>query len=208
MTNDFIASNEFLKTYDWRKLRQEVLDKYDSRCMCCGSKPSDDKYLCVDHIKPRKTHPELALDIGNLQILCNECNHGKGNWSVKDFRGNGTFIITEHWLNSNCTPRGGYTKEQFKSISVSNKSGWKKRIVGLKITEDERVAFENARFINRDTRLKIQSNKKEDFLKSNYNIDSKPNKIDKCLLSEVDGLKKEVAELREIVLKLSKSCKL
>lgn len=202
MTEDFIASNDFLKTYEWRKLRQEALDKYDSRCMCCGAKPSDDKYLCVDHIKPRKTYPDLALEIGNLQILCNECNHGKGNWSVKDFRGNGTFIITEHWLNSNCTPNGGYTKEQFKAISSSNKSGWKKRLIGMKITEDEKRAFEEGRFINRNTRLKIQNSKKTEFLKTNHNIGSKDDNTNKALIAEIDSLRKEVSELKELVLSL------
>lgn len=40
----------------------------------------------VDHIKPRKTHPHLALDPSNLQVLCDVCNHGKGNWDKTDWR--------------------------------------------------------------------------------------------------------------------------
>jgi 5-methylcytosine-specific restriction endonuclease McrA len=40
----------------------------------------------VDHIKPRKQFPWLALDIDNCQILCQACNHGKGNWSQTDWR--------------------------------------------------------------------------------------------------------------------------
>ena len=40
----------------------------------------------VDHIKPRKKYPELALDKSNLQVLCEECNHGKGNWDETDWR--------------------------------------------------------------------------------------------------------------------------
>ena len=40
----------------------------------------------VDHIKPRKLFPHLALDVNNLQILCHECNHGKGNWDQTDWR--------------------------------------------------------------------------------------------------------------------------
>ena len=33
----------------------------------------------IDHIKPRKFFPELALDILNLQLLCAKCNKRKGN---------------------------------------------------------------------------------------------------------------------------------
>ncbi|MFC6439812.1 HNH endonuclease [Bowmanella sp. JS7-9] len=33
--------------------------------------------LHVDHVKPRAKFPELALDINNLQILCETCNLGK-----------------------------------------------------------------------------------------------------------------------------------
>lgn len=30
---------------------------------------------CVHHIKHLKDHPELALDINNLQSLCNACHN-------------------------------------------------------------------------------------------------------------------------------------
>lgn len=33
----------------------------------------------VDHIKPRSLHPHLALELSNLQIMCNECNVSKSN---------------------------------------------------------------------------------------------------------------------------------
>lgn len=38
------------------------------------------------HIQPRKTHPHLALVLSNLQVLCHDCNHGKGNWDTTDWR--------------------------------------------------------------------------------------------------------------------------
>jgi 5-methylcytosine-specific restriction endonuclease McrA len=40
----------------------------------------------VDHVKPRKLFPALSLDKGNLQVLCEVCNHGKGNWDQTDWR--------------------------------------------------------------------------------------------------------------------------
>lgn len=79
-------SDEFLRSYQWRKLRYKVLTKYGSRCMCCGLTPDDGVKIHVDHIKPRSKFPELSLDINNLQILCEQCNHGKSNWDQTDFR--------------------------------------------------------------------------------------------------------------------------
>jgi len=81
-----VSSNSFLSTYAWRKVRMEALKKYGPRCMCCGATPNTGAVMNVDHIKPRKLFPSLALDINNLQILCHECNHGKGNWDKTDWR--------------------------------------------------------------------------------------------------------------------------
>lgn len=81
-----IASTEFLSSFQWRKLRMEALKKYGPKCMCCGATPLDGAVMNVDHIKPRKLWPSLALKITNLQILCHECNHGKGNWDQTDWR--------------------------------------------------------------------------------------------------------------------------
>ena len=83
---DFRSTRDFLETYEWRKVRMQVLVKYGPRCMCCGATPQTGAVMNVDHIKPRLTHPELALDPENLQILCSECNHGKGNWNTTDWR--------------------------------------------------------------------------------------------------------------------------
>lgn len=84
--DSFISSDAFLSSYEWRKLRMEALKKYGPKCMCCGATPQTGAVMNVDHIKPRKLWPSLALDIGNLQILCHECNHGKGNWDQTDWR--------------------------------------------------------------------------------------------------------------------------
>jgi uncharacterized protein (TIGR02646 family) len=80
------TSPEFLRTYEWRKLQYQAKKYYGSRCMACGRTPKHGVAIHVDHIKPRKTHPHLALDFDNLQILCEDDNHGKGNWDSTDWR--------------------------------------------------------------------------------------------------------------------------
>jgi len=76
----------FYRTPAWRKLRYEALIRCGRACMCCGAKPSDGIILHVDHVKPRSKYPKLALDINNLQILCEDCNLGKSNIYEDDFR--------------------------------------------------------------------------------------------------------------------------
>lgn len=81
-----VSSDAFLQTFEWRRLRMQAIKKYGSKCMCCGATPQSGAIMNVDHIKPRKIFPELALDMNNLQILCHDCNHGKGNWDMTDWR--------------------------------------------------------------------------------------------------------------------------
>lgn len=80
------TGKDFLWSYAWRQLRMQALRKYGARCQCCGASPQTGAVMNVDHIKPRKLFPHLALDLDNLQVLCHECNHGKGNWDQTDWR--------------------------------------------------------------------------------------------------------------------------
>jgi 5-methylcytosine-specific restriction endonuclease McrA len=64
----------------------EVIKSRGARCECCGATPANGIVINVDHVKPRRKFPELALDPMNLQVLCNVCNHGKGNWDETDWR--------------------------------------------------------------------------------------------------------------------------
>jgi 5-methylcytosine-specific restriction endonuclease McrA len=79
-------TDAFLTTYEWRRARMSALKKYGARCQCCGATPADGLRMHVDHIKPRKLFPHLALNTDNLQVLCEVCNHGKGNWDMTDWR--------------------------------------------------------------------------------------------------------------------------
>lgn len=83
---------EFYQSWEWRTLRVKVLQQYGARCMCCGTTPAHETVggepvvIVVDHIKPLSKHWELRLDRNNLQVLCQECNQGKGAWDETDFR--------------------------------------------------------------------------------------------------------------------------
>jgi 5-methylcytosine-specific restriction endonuclease McrA len=82
----------FYRSWDWRTLRMEVLKERGARCECCGSTPEHTDMsgnpvkICVDHIKPLAKNWHLRLDKSNLQILCDECNQGKGAWDETDWR--------------------------------------------------------------------------------------------------------------------------
>ncbi|QLB38268.1 HNH nuclease [Sulfitobacter phage phiGT1] len=83
------ADSKFYASWEWKKARYEALRIHGQRCQCCGWRPGDTEFgrLVVDHIKPRSKFPALELDVGNLQIMCGDCNMGKSNVFVDDFRG-------------------------------------------------------------------------------------------------------------------------
>lgn len=74
--------SDFYQTEDWRRLRYQALKKQGGKCQACGA----GEKLHVDHIKPRSKFPEMALELGNLQVLCEDCNLGKGAWDQTDWR--------------------------------------------------------------------------------------------------------------------------
>lgn len=80
------SAEEFYRSDEWRRLRYKALRKYGGKCQCCGAPPALNAPLHVDHIKPRSRFPELALDIDNLQVLCEDCNLGKGASDTTDWR--------------------------------------------------------------------------------------------------------------------------
>jgi len=82
-----LIADPFLQSFEWRTVRMHVLKRDGAKCACCGATAANGVVMNVDHIKPRRTHPELALTESNLQVLCEACNHGKGNWDSTDWRG-------------------------------------------------------------------------------------------------------------------------
>jgi 5-methylcytosine-specific restriction endonuclease McrA len=75
----------FLASSAWKELRLLAIQRYGLVCLCCGRDNSRRFPINIDHIKPRKFFPELALDIDNLQPLCGPCNKRKSNQTI-DYR--------------------------------------------------------------------------------------------------------------------------
>lgn len=78
-------SDPFYQSDAWRGLRYRVLVQRGRRCQLCGATGLERQYH-VDHIKPRSKYPHLALSMENLQVLCQDCNLGKGAWDETDWR--------------------------------------------------------------------------------------------------------------------------
>lgn len=83
---------EFYASWEWKRLRYDTIAAYGPVCMCCGAKRGDKAIdgrsvvIVVDHIKPISKRWDLRLDPFNTQILCQECNKGKGARDETDFR--------------------------------------------------------------------------------------------------------------------------
>lgn len=91
----YVSGPEFYLSKEWRELRYKALRNSNGRCACCGAGRREGTILHVDHIKPRYKHPELALVLSNLQVLCEDCNKGKGAWDQTKFEPWGS-TVTHH----------------------------------------------------------------------------------------------------------------
>lgn len=88
---------DFYRRPSWRKLsylaKAIQKQKYGYLfCNACKVKEWDvdenGQYISFhsDHVLPRSKYPERALDITNIQILCQECNLAKSNLDMTDWR--------------------------------------------------------------------------------------------------------------------------
>lgn len=79
------GKKDFFKSLQWRQLRYLAL-RNSGRCNCCGATAKDGIVLHVDHIKPISKFADLRLSLDNVQVLCEDCNVGKGSWDETDWR--------------------------------------------------------------------------------------------------------------------------
>lgn len=88
------TGDALLASPEWKALRRRVLAVYGMKCMCCGHVPRNPSQINIDHVKPRKYYPEMALEESNLQVLCARCNRKKGNGDT-DYRKHPAAGITD-----------------------------------------------------------------------------------------------------------------
>ena len=70
---------DFYQTDMWREVRFKAFRRDVGRCCLCGrSKKMHGVTVYVCHIKPVRTHPQLALSLDNVQCLCKDCKIGRG----------------------------------------------------------------------------------------------------------------------------------
>lgn len=79
---------KFYKSTEWQALRIKVLERDNYECQECKRNgyvytdkhdPDKRKRLDVDHIQEIEFHPDLALEIDNLEVLCVKCHNKKHN---------------------------------------------------------------------------------------------------------------------------------
>jgi hypothetical protein len=82
--------NEFYDSWEWKRLRYDYLKGRGRQCQCCNALAYDGAKIVVDHIKPIRRFWHLRLDPKNLQLLCEDCNMGKGSRDETHWHNAGT----------------------------------------------------------------------------------------------------------------------
>lgn len=65
------ATGALYQSPEWRTLRLEKLTKHQYRCQVCTARNLRND---VHHKRPVRQYPHLALDPGNLLLLCRRCH--------------------------------------------------------------------------------------------------------------------------------------
>lgn len=79
------AAQEFYQSRAWKRVRLRILIRDGRICRCCGATPDAGAVMNVDHIRSLRHFWHLRLDETNLQVLCADCNCGKGNDEIQEF---------------------------------------------------------------------------------------------------------------------------
>jgi 5-methylcytosine-specific restriction endonuclease McrA len=77
--------DQFYASREWKRLSYDVKLERGRKCECCGAAAPAVR-INTDHVKPLRYYWHLRLVKANLQILCEDCNIGKGSRDETDFR--------------------------------------------------------------------------------------------------------------------------
>lgn len=75
-----MPGDSFYSSPEWRALRLQALRRARYCCEVCGASVRAKGASRVDHIKPRREHPQLALVLGNLRVKCATCDNRGAVW--------------------------------------------------------------------------------------------------------------------------------
>ena len=81
--------DRFYHTPGWKAARRAALRRDGYRCVVCQRDVSGKGQARVDHVKPWRNHPHLALSLANLRTLCTlhdaHSHREKGRrWATKE----------------------------------------------------------------------------------------------------------------------------
>lgn len=80
----------FYKSPEWFRARAAAIRKANGKCASCGCNIIGKGKARVDHIRPLRQYPALALDPNNLRVLCPTCDNmrhaekGRGGVEVEE----------------------------------------------------------------------------------------------------------------------------
>jgi 5-methylcytosine-specific restriction endonuclease McrA len=83
-------TSPFYNTKEWGALRERKRRQEHYECERCRAKGRYKRGKIVHHKKYLKDYPELALDINNLECLCEECHYEEHHKRKEQ-------IIPERW---------------------------------------------------------------------------------------------------------------
>jgi 5-methylcytosine-specific restriction endonuclease McrA len=87
--NEYSAENakDLYNSPEWRRLRVKIIEEQNGECQMCGrSHKKHGIIIHVDPIIPLSVDWSKRFDESNLQLLCEDCNLGKGNRYSTDWR--------------------------------------------------------------------------------------------------------------------------
>ena len=96
----------FYSSQAWRTLRARAVRLAGARCVWCGADVSARGASRVDHVRPRREVPHLALVLSNLRVLCATCDNrrhaekgGDNAWALRATGVDGRPLSAAHHWN-------------------------------------------------------------------------------------------------------------